>query len=154
MQKIGNGKLNKKGQTLITALLILVFISLIIAVIGYIYIYFFKSEGKVFKYKTVKEAATAVAYSVIYMINQKNLTFTNPSCTVGCNSSSSNGCKINLPQQIEKSLSDPHSNFQMCATAYLLLNCSEVYTVKVIATKQVEGKVNATSIIYFIYQAP
>ena len=131
---------------MVSALLLMVIISMAIALIGYLTISSIQVGGTLKTYKTTKEAAESVAYSVINEIDSDNLTTEN--CTVGC-SPNEKGCQIKLPPDIENIIKT--SGFSYNAT--LLRNCTDDYGNQIYTIRVEVNKSNGTkSVIYFIYR--
>ena len=140
----------KKGFTLITALLMVLFVSLAMAVIGTVFVKSTQISGGIKVFKTTKEAAETTAYVIMEDIDNGNLKIES-GCTVDCDSSSSS-CEIELPEQIKWAIKK--SKTMEGVTAYLISKCpgstsgSQIYTIKV----EAKAKNGATTNILFIYE--
>ena len=123
----------------------MIIVSMAIALIGYLTVSSIQVKGTLKTYKTTKEAAESVAYSVINEIDSDNLTTEN--CTVGC-SPNEKGCPITLPPNIEKAIKVSELSYN----AILLRNCTDgvnhIYTIKVEVHRNNGTKTN----IFFIYK--
>ena len=115
----------KKGVTLITVLVLMVFVTLTIAAISYIFILGLKSEHSIATYKTTKEAAEAVGK---YYASSGDISL-NGTCTCNCAHCDHN-CTIRVPINI--------TGYTIKAT--LLRKCptssGTIYTIKIIATSK------------------
>jgi hypothetical protein len=140
----------KKGFTLLTALLMVLFVSLAMAVIGTALLKSTQIGHGIKVFKTTKEAAETTAYAVIKKID--SLPPCTPTSTKGSCSFYDHDCEItdkvipDVKEIVEKS-----SNIEE-VNAYLISNCTEgtshIYTIEVKAT----AKNGATTTIYFIYK--
>ena len=137
----------KKGFTLITALLMVLFVSLAMAIIGTVFVKSTQISAGVKVFKTTKEAAQTTANVIIDEIDNGSLS---ASCNPGCGGGSP--CQINLPADLENAIKSSQ-NIES-ATAYLISNCTDpttgaqIYTIKV----DVKAKNGATTHIFFIYE--
>jgi len=136
----------QKGVSLVSALLLMIVVSMAIALIGYLAVSSIQVKGTLKTYKTTKEAAESVAYTIINEIDSGNLAI-NCDHTVGC-SNNEKGCQIKIPPNIEKAIKASGLSYN----ATLLRNCTDgvnqIYTIKVEVNKNNRIKTN----IFFIYE--
>jgi Tfp pilus assembly protein PilX len=123
----------KRGATLITVLVVMFFVTLTIAAISYIFLLSLKSEHSIATYRTAKEAAEAVGN---YFVSSGNITLSsncnNDNCTKGtCGYC---GCPIQIPPELNNTLAG-----YINVNATLLMNCSNVYTIKIEAISKKTG---------------
>jgi Tfp pilus assembly protein PilX len=142
---------NKRGLSLITALLIMLIITFSIAVVYMMATNSAIVQGQVQQYKSSKQAAESVAVTVAQAIDEGKLSSATE-CDPGC-SSSSTPCKIDL-QKLAPELYTALQNSHMSAEAYLVRNCTSsngythIYTIEVEAQTQQGTRTH----IYFIYK--
>jgi putative MATE family efflux protein len=140
---------SSKGMSLITALFVLVFVTLTLSAIGLLFNKYVQSTTYVQRFETTKEAARALAKDLLQEINTGNFTVDTTTCDVGC-SDKEEPCPIDLPPEIEQSLKA--SNIK--AQAYLLKKCDSdnatLYTIKVKASYSNGTQTN----ILIIYKIP
>ena len=140
--------LSKRGVSLISVLLLMVIISLAIALIGFLTVNSIQVSENLQVYKTTRDAAESVAYSIIDEIENYGAPETD-NCTVGCNNSTSSACPIELPSNIVQTLKASNLSYQ----AYLLRNCTDTYGNTIYTVKVVVSKNNGTETnIIFIYE--
>jgi len=122
----------------------MIIVSMAIALIGYLTVSSIQVKGTLKTYKTTKEAAESVAYTIINEIDSGNLT---TNCSVDC-TNNEKGCPIKLPPDIEKAIKASGLSYN----ATLLRNCTDgvnqIYTIKVEVNKNNGTKTN----IFFIYK--
>ncbi len=132
-------------MSLVSALLVMVIVSMAIALIGYLMVGSMKVSHELKVFKTTREAAEGVAFAVIGDIDEGNLQVQS-GCSVDC-APDETGCPIELPPEIENALED-----YISVNATLLRNCtdgvSQIYTILV----EAEAKDGTKTRIYFIYQ--
>ena len=142
-------KIGKKGASLISALIVMVFVTLTVAAISYIFLQSLKTEHSIATYKTSKEAAEAVG---IYLASTGNFAVEN---ATGChyeNCISGNceecNCPIRLPDELKSALAG-----YINVNATLIKNCTDngqnIYTVKIEA---VSTKTKARTNILMVVQ--
>ncbi len=139
------------GVSLITALFVIVLVSVIVGVIGYVLLASMKTSHEAQVFKSSKQAAESMAYAIINEIDADKLNVTCSGVTGWCPitvNGTESKCPINLPADIQNSLSAS----KMSGDAYLIANCTSpignTYTIEVEAS----APDNTTTRIYFIYQ--
>jgi Tfp pilus assembly protein PilX len=128
----------KRGATLITVLVVMFFVTLTIAAISYIFLLSLKSEHSIATYRTAKEAAEAIGK---YFVSNGNFSVENDTDNPNChyyNCISGNckdcNCPIKIPPELNNSLAG-----YINVNATLLMNCSNVYTIKIEAISKKTG---------------
>jgi putative MATE family efflux protein len=147
----GNKARNTKtlGMSLITALFVLVFVTITLSAIGLLFNKYVQSTTYVQRFETTQEAARAVAKDLLQEINSGNFTVDTTTCDVGC-SDNEEPCPIDLPPEIEETLKASN----ITAQAYLLKKCESdnatLYTIRVQASYNNGTQTN----ILIIYKIP
>jgi uncharacterized protein (UPF0333 family) len=142
----------KKGFTLLTALLMVLFVSLAMAVIGTAFLKSTQIGHGIKVFKTTKDAAESSAYAVMEEIKNGNLELKGnctPTNTDSCSKYSD--CEIVLPPDIEAAIKKASGIEDV--KAYLLSNCTDssglqIYTIQI----EANATTGARTTIYFIYR--
>jgi len=138
---------SQKGVSLVSALLLMIIVSMAIALIGYLTVSSIQVKGTLKTYKTTKEAAESAVYTIISELNSKTK---NGKCIIDenatCdNSYCENNCSI-LKKNTCKNLCKSLTNSKMSLNAKIS-SIEGLYIIKATVSAKAGTKTN----IYVVY---